>query len=216
MSAEPVRVVCFDLGGVVVRICRSWEEACRAAGVPVREAERFGHPGAVERRRELVRLYETGRVTSDEYWSRIAEATEGVYTPDEIERVHLAWILEDYPGIEALIERINRVPGVRTACLSNTNHAHWVSLIGGRFPAVSRLGHHVASHAIGVAKPHTEAYEIVERSLGFAGPSIAYFDDLQENIDAALKRRWRAFRVDHAGDTPAQIEAHIRSLGLAL
>ena len=31
--SERVTLVVFDLGGVVVRICRSWEEACRAAGV---------------------------------------------------------------------------------------------------------------------------------------------------------------------------------------
>ncbi|HBS28575.1 MAG TPA: hypothetical protein DEB06_03790 [Phycisphaerales bacterium] len=211
---DAVRVVCFDLGGVVVRICRSWEEACAGAGVPVRAPERLARPDLAERRRALVRRYETGGMSCAEYWAALAGATGGAYTPEEVERVHLAWILEDYPQMEALIERLNRLPGLRTACLSNTNHAHWVSLVGGRFPAVGRIAHHIASHAIGVAKPHEEAYAIVERALGVRGPEVAYFDDLQENIDAALARGWRAARVDHDADPAAQIGSVLREWGV--
>ena len=29
-------MICFDLGGVLVRICRSWPEGCREAGIPNR------------------------------------------------------------------------------------------------------------------------------------------------------------------------------------
>ena len=32
----PIRLVCFDLGGVLVKICRSWSDGCRAAGLDVR------------------------------------------------------------------------------------------------------------------------------------------------------------------------------------
>ena len=32
----PISLVCFDLGGVVVRICRSWAEGCAEAGLDVR------------------------------------------------------------------------------------------------------------------------------------------------------------------------------------
>ena len=31
-----LRLVCFDLGGVIIRICRTWAEGCTAAGVAVR------------------------------------------------------------------------------------------------------------------------------------------------------------------------------------
>ena len=37
------RTVCFDLGGVIVRICRSWEEGCHRAGVSLRDHDRFMH-----------------------------------------------------------------------------------------------------------------------------------------------------------------------------
>ena len=32
-------IVCFDIGGVLVRICRTWEEGCIAADVPLRPFE---------------------------------------------------------------------------------------------------------------------------------------------------------------------------------
>ena len=32
-DAQPMKVICFDFGGVLVRISRSWEEACDKAGI---------------------------------------------------------------------------------------------------------------------------------------------------------------------------------------
>src|SRR5688572_14461546 len=32
-TTTSVRLVCFDLGGVLVRIARGWDDACRRAGV---------------------------------------------------------------------------------------------------------------------------------------------------------------------------------------
>ena len=45
-----VRIVCFDWGGVILRHCRSWQEGCAAAGLPVHPEvltpePRDPHPG---------------------------------------------------------------------------------------------------------------------------------------------------------------------------
>ncbi len=37
MLEKRIRLVCFDLGGVVIRICRTWAEGCAAAGLEVRD-----------------------------------------------------------------------------------------------------------------------------------------------------------------------------------
>ena len=37
MSAPGLAV--FDLGGVIVRICRSWQEGCRAAGIALKSRD---------------------------------------------------------------------------------------------------------------------------------------------------------------------------------
>lgn len=205
-----VRLVCFDLGGVVVRICRSWPEACGVAGLDVRDAARFDDPARKQRRRELHALYETGRIECADYWRAISESIGGVYSPDEVERVHTSWIIEHYPGIVGVIEALGRMPGVQTGCLSNTNAAHWKLMNEGRHSeAVPRLKHRVASHLINAAKPDAMAYRIVEECTGMRPQEIVFFDDMPENIEAALARGWRAHRIDHTGDTAAQVRGHL-------
>ena len=50
-------VICFDLGGVLVRICRDWNEGCAAAGIDPRTHQ--PRPGHDERARawKALRMY---------------------------------------------------------------------------------------------------------------------------------------------------------------
>lgn len=204
------RVVVFDLGGVLVRICRTWEEACARASVPVRDMGRFREGNEAARRKELTHLHQTGAIACGEFFGAIASASGGQYSADEVRRVHEAWLIGDYAGVEALVEGLARA-GTRTACLSNTNHAHWEVLSAGpgRSRAVERLGTHLVSHRMRAAKPHEDIYRLAEESLGASPAQIVFFDDLEENVEAARRRGWRAHLIDHAGDPAAQIDRRL-------
>lgn len=213
------RIVCFDLGGVIVRICRSWEEGCARAGVPVREHARFMHEALRARRHELTDHHQCGALSIEAYCAAIAEASASIYAAHEIESVHRAWIIEEYPGVLGLIDRLNATPGVRTACLSNTNHAHWLQMLGHDergpvIPALARIGHRVASHEARLVKPHEAFYRHFEREVGSAPDRIIFFDDLIENVEAAREFGWSAHQIDHAGDTASQMGAHLRAAGV--
>lgn len=220
MSESSIRVVCFDLGGVVVRICRSWEEACARAGVPIREPSKFALQQFAQQRHSLVDLYQTGRLECDAYWRAIAQATGGLYSPEEVERVHSAWTMEDYPGVADLIADLNRREGVLTACLSNTNPRHWAILRGDRSPcepgspAIAGLRRTLVSHELGLAKPDAAIYAAAERALDARPPEILFFDDLEENTRAAAQRGWRTVTIDHQRDTAAQMRSHLRTHGV--
>lgn len=220
MSEGDVRVVCFDLGGVVVRICRTWEEACLRAGIPVRESSRFAAGEFAHKRRAIVDDYQTGRMACDDYWPAIAAATGGLYSPQEVERIHSAWTMEDYPGVADVIDALNRREGVLTACLSNTNPRHWSILRGNQAPthggsrAISSLRRTLVSHEVGLAKPDPEIYRAAERALDVRPDQILFFDDLSENIEAAAALGWRAVAIDHRRDTAAQMREHLKSYGL--
>ncbi len=220
MTGGQIRVVCFDLGGVVVRICRTWEQACARAGIPVREPSRFAAADLATRRHALVDAYQTGRLECDAFWRDIAKATDDLYSPNEILRIHDAWIMEEYHGIDALVEAINDRPGITTACLSNTNARHWSSIRGEREPshagsrAVARLHRTLVSHELGLAKPNPAIYAAAERILEARPEHILFFDDLPENTQAAAERGWNAVTVDHEGDTVAQMREHLRAAGL--
>lgn len=221
MTDRPIELVCFDLGGVLVRICRSWQEACARIGLEVRHSEAWDENRTA--RRVVTQQYGTGRIDCGSYARQIAQLTGGLYTAQEIMRVHDAWTIEDYPDVSDLLTRLNAA-GLPTACLSNTNHSHWVRLAhedDGRdragepeFPVVRLIQHRYASHLMGLAKPDPAIYAAFEQAMNAPPGGILFFDDLEENITAARQAGWIARQIDYRTDTAPQIESHLRELGL--
>ncbi len=205
-----VELVCFDLGGVVVRLCRSWEEGCLAAGVELRDRKRS--PEQEAQRGAAVQAYQRGALTSDAFFETVAGTFNGAYTPEEVERVHGAWILREYEGVGGLIRSLN-ASGVRTACLSNTNDGHWRMLEG--WDAVAALGSRHASHLMELAKPDEAIYRAFEEREGVSGDAVVFFEDTPANANAARAIGWRAEVVDPAEETLPQIEARLRAHGVA-
>ena len=202
-------LICFDLGGVLVRICRSWPEGCRAAGVPEREhrpASDHDH-----RKNELIIRYQTGRVDCEDFFQELSDLFGGLWSPEEAARVHHAWILEPYAGTAELIDELHRA-GLATACLSNTSHSHWAPLL--QVPAIQALGVRHASHLLGLHKPDPAIYRAFEVETGTPGEDIVFFDDLPENIAAARAAGWDAVRIDHARETAPQIRAALEERGV--
>jgi putative hydrolase of the HAD superfamily len=208
-SAAP-RIAVFDLGGVVVKICRSWQEGCAAAGVPVRPgAEEYltGAPVA-----QLMDRHQCGQLACADFHQQLSHAMQGLYTPQELFAIHRAWTQGDYPGIKEAIDRIH-IAGVDTGCLSNTNASHWEQLQSSA--ALSRVRHQHASHVLGLAKPNAQIYRAFERATGYTASEIIFFDDLAQNVAAAHACGWNAIRVDHTGDTAAQVLSVLRYVGVA-
>jgi len=203
-----VRLVCFDWGGVILRICRTWDEALGQAGLDKRIDP--DDPAIVERRRPISLAYQTGRIACADFFASLSDAVGAAYTPEELRRLHDAYLIEEYPGVRPLIDRVHRAGRVETGLLSNTNHRHWVRHLDDErpadFPTVGLLGHRHASHLLGVAKPEEAIFRRFEAESGFGPESILLFDDLEDNVAAARRAGWRAERIDHAGDTAAQME----------
>lgn len=216
MADTTVRMVCFDAGGVLVRICRTWQQRCERAGIPFRwdnEAE-----ADTDERRAIHAEFERGRMSPDAYFAALAASADGLYTPEELHAIHVAWIAEEYPGVRSLVRALREVPTVSTGLLSNTNAVHWMSasMTGDRGSAVSGLDHPHASHLLGLTKPSAEIFRAFERQSGFDAGGILYFDDLHENVEAARAAGWTAEQIDHTGDTAAQIVTHLAARGVRL
>ena len=202
-------IVCFDSGGVLVRICRTWEEGCRAAGVPVRPFDE--KPGHVERRQSLVAALQRGEVEDADYHRRLSDLFEGIWSPEEVASIDSAWLLEAYPGTLELIGELHDA-GVRTACLSNTSGGHWGALL--EYDNVAALGNRHASHLLGLAKPDPRIYTEFERLVGLRSEEILFFDDLEANVEASAAGGWDAVRIDHEGDTATQMRSALRIRGI--
>lgn len=212
MSSEPVRVACFDLGGVVIRICRSYADGCRAAGLDLR-ADDAAINAAFDRSHDLVEAHQTGRLPGPAYFERLSAALDGLYSPAEVGAIHRAWTQDHYDGVVDLIETLNAA-GVVTAALSNTNAEH-LEVIGD-MPGMRAFRHVVASHLVGLHKPDPAIYRALESTVGASGPAIVFFDDLPANVAAARRLGWRAEAIDPLGDTAAQMTAALRGHGVGL
>jgi glucose-1-phosphatase len=224
MPDQRQRVVCFDLGGVLVRLSGSWREACKRAGLPERNPDWLSSPDWRAHRQLLGEPYQRGEIDCDAYFAGLSASSGGLYSAAELESMHAAWTLEHYEGALALVRSLNALADVATACLSNTNHAHWVRLAGidgrGEYPAVLELQHRLASHLLGCAKPDPRIFELARAELSAPGPvtpaNIFFFDDLEENVSAARAAGWSAYRVNPAGDTVGEMRAVLRRSGFRI
>lgn len=213
------RVVCFDWGGVILRHCRSWDEACAAAGLDVREG--VHDPDLVGLRRIASRAYQCGRLECDAFFELLAFATGGLYSEAECRLLHDAWLISEYAGVGAVIDELE-ARGVATALLSNTNATHWSRMapgggamgVGPHFPTAAKTRIRVASQLVGLAKPDASIYAAFERISGAAAGEIVFFDDVHENVVAARERGWRAIEVDHTRETEPQIRGALVEMGV--
>ena len=198
MNERRVRLVCFDLGVVIIRICQTWKERIAAAGLKMRDPTLWDKIRPT--RNALMVRYMTGCVTGRQFAQQLSEALESQYNRAEIMAIHDAWLIDEYEGVGTIVDQLHRA-GIDTAALSNTTNEHWARM--DEFPTVGRLRHRFASHELGLSKPDPAIYRHVERQLGYTGQQILFFDDTEENVTAAREVGWRATRVDPAG-VPAQ------------
>lgn len=215
MKRQTIRMVCFDVGGVLVRHCRSWREGCAAAGLPVRDGSDTEE--MARRRKELACLLTTGRLTPREFYEQMAAACGGLYTPAEVERIHHAWLGPEYEGVGLVIARLVEAGRAETGVLSNTNEPHWMRLEAAdstEYQTPRLLRHRHASHRLGAMKPAAEAFALFERHTGFRGEEILFLEDLPENAAAAAERGWRVELIDHTRETARQIETVLQRHGL--
>lgn len=212
-GGDGVRLVAFDLGDVLVRICRGWAHACEVAGVPAPRRELDDATRAALH--DCVCRNETGELDLDAFAAEVAPAL-GV-EPKHVRAVSDAYLLGPYPGACELLDELHAA-GVATACLSNTNANHWRLMTDPSSHAwipLDRMTWRFASHLARARKPDDAIYRHVERETGLPGEAILFFDNLEENVAAARRRGWRAEVIDTAPDEPiAQAREHLRRHGV--
>ncbi len=204
-----IRLVCFDLGGVVIRICRTWAEGCAAAGLEVRDPSLWRQTRSA--RWALIVQYQTGRIDGRTYAAQASALVDGLYSPSEILGIHHAWMQEEHEGVAELVDRLHDA-GLDTAALSNTNPDHWARIV--QYPAVMRIRHHLASHRLGLHKPDPSIYRRLEQQLGYSSPEILFFDDMAENVEAARAVGWHAEHIDPEASPRDQITAALTTHGV--
>ncbi len=206
-----IRLICFDLGGVLVQIRSSWRDACAAAGVALPAAMSDG--SITEQLGGLAREATIGRVNADQLFER-TRAVTGL-SLQQVRAISSAMLIEPYAGVPDLIDDL-LVAGRPTACLSNTHDHHWRLLTenAGPYTWMNRLAYRFASHRIGCAKPEPAIYRHVEDATGAHGSEVLFFDDLPAHCAAAAQLGWQTHCINAADDPVRQIRCVLADRGL--
>ncbi|MAY74218.1 MAG: hypothetical protein CMJ31_05710 [Phycisphaerae bacterium] len=212
-ESRRVRVVCFDWGGVILRICRSFEEGVAAAGLELRDG--YDAADLYDVRRKLSHDYQIGAIEDADFFTRVSDSLRGLYSADEIAAIHDAWLVGEYKGVGDIMDELNASPSVKTAMLSNTNARHW-SRREHDFPTCGKAELPHASHLLGLAKPDPAIYAAFTKAVAVDSDQILFFDDLAENIEAARTAGWQAVHIDHTTETADQIRLGLKNRGIAI
>jgi glucose-1-phosphatase len=176
------RAVIFDLGKVLLhfdfqRGYRALAERCphAACDIPARI-------GA-----NLVEKFETGRISSREFFAQFSRQIELSAGYDEFCEIWNGIFTETLIP-EAMLEGL--ASRYRLLLLSNTNAIHF-EMIRRTYPMLRHFHHLVLSYEVGAAKPHPEIFEEAVRRAGCRPEECFYTDDVPKFVDAA-----RALGID--------------------
>ncbi|MEM8781574.1 MAG: HAD-IA family hydrolase [Planctomycetota bacterium] len=229
MPTPPIpELVVFDLGRVLLRIADDWDHCAALSGVPLPAAlggdisasHTRDHDDADHALEAAFAAYETGRTSTDEFFA-FAAPRLGLPVADA-RRLFDGWLIDPMPGLLTLLDDLDAAkaanPKLRTACLSNTNAAHWEHIDGTTGHACSmpidRLDFPLASQLLGHAKPDPACYAAFERHTGFSGDAVLFLDDLPANVAAAQAHGWRAVTVPRSNDAIPFVREQLQAFGV--
>lgn len=204
----PIRVVMFDIGGILEVIPEGGDPATRFPALDKEwEARLDLPPGHLSRCFEPIAADGAfGRCGYDEWCARFHAAT-GMNQEDFAAYMTAFWDIYMGNPNEELIAWFRALrPRYRTAILSN-------SFVGAREQEEARYGFTslvdlaIYSHEEGVRKPDPRIYEIAIERLGVAPAEILFLDDLQENVEAARAAGIEAVLFTSTAQAIADIEA---------
>lgn len=208
-----IRLVVFDIGRVLLRLCDDIHHACRRAGVEL-DLDKV-HPSALIILDDLACRHDVGLIDIHGFAREASEALG--LTPEQVLAMSDRFLYHAFSGVPELVDELN-ARGIDTACLSNTNASHWRIMNDPAEEAhlpLHRLTHRFASHLVRLRKPDPAIYAHVERETGIAPNQIVFFDDVIENVEAAISRGWKAHRVDPRSENPIpMIRGELARLGL--
>jgi glucose-1-phosphatase len=177
-------VVVFDLGKVLVDFDYS-RAARRIAAQSQRSAAEVQ---ALIDNSPLLFRYETGRLTREEFYREVCQATGFTGTLAEF----CDYFSDVFTPMESMIalHASLRRSGYPTYIFSNTNDLA-IAHIQRSFPFFAHFNDYVYSFEHGAMKPEAKLYEVVERVTGREGAAILYLDDRIENVEAGRRRGWQ-------------------------
>jgi len=187
----------FDIGNVVLDFDLSimLGRTARLSNRETREITRwFG-------RTDLERRFETGIVKPEAFFEEVKNALD---LPFEYEAFVSLWnhIFSETAGTSQILRELHG--GVKLLAATNTNRLH-LDYIRENFEILDIFDALIASCETGKRKPHPAVYHEVARLAGTEPARIVFIDDLERNVQGALRAGMRGVLFRGATDLRRQL-----------
>jgi putative hydrolase of the HAD superfamily len=202
MESDPIySAIVYDFGNVLVeidfaRVLNRWAEHAKTD--PRWLFERFHHGPAYQ-------AHERDEIDAAGYFESLRR--EGlVMTDEQFADGWLAVFGEEIAPTVAAVKRL--APVVPQYLLSNTNRLHHAHFATRYAQALAPLRGQFLSYQMRLRKPERAAYDHVVREIGVEPGRILYFDDLEENVQAARAAGMDSVLVGSHDDVSRVVERH--------
>lgn len=184
--AEPVELVLFDLGGVLVEV-RGVPALQELTGIDSEE-QLWGRWLTCR----WVRRFESGGCSEEEFAAGLVADWQLQLSPEKFLQAFRNWPTGPLPGAAQLVADTSA--HVATGCFSNTNTLHWRDHIAA-WPLVDLLEHRFLSFELGLLKPDVEAFQRVADLLETPAERVLFLDDNAVNVAGAAAAGFRAMQA---------------------
>lgn len=200
------KLICFDLGGVLVKIksgvsgellalCPSH----RRADLETLIRDDFVH---AQDDFSLNERYQLGHLSTEDYIGQLLPLFEGKLSERELREKALSVIAGEYDSVAGLLPKLRNK--FRLGCYSNTHDLHWRHMHS-RFSWFEHFEFELASHLTGIAKPHPDSFLAICRIAGVAPSECLFIDDRIVNIEGANSVGMKALLCTNPDDLAAKL-----------
>jgi glucose-1-phosphatase len=184
--AEPVELVLFDLGGVLIEIpgVRAMLEL-----TGIKSEEELWRRWLTCR---WVRSFESGDCSGAEFAAGVVADWQLELSAAVFLEAFRDWPAGPLPGAAALVAQTRA--SVATGCFSNTNALHWHDHIA-QWPLTGLFDHRFLSFKLGRVKPDIAAFTHVADLLEVPAGRVLFLDDNALNVAGAAAAGFQAARA---------------------
>jgi len=189
------RAVIFDLGGVY------FKDALLSFG-DLSKKEGFSSNRFLEViRKKYFNKIEIGKMAEEDFWHRFKHDV-GFKMPIAEAKSYFLSQHKPMPGMKELVRDVRKE--VKVGLLTN-NVKKWFSRIDKHYKISREFDEVIVSEDVKIRKPEKKIYLIMAKSLGVNPSECIFFDDYQENVQAASRFGFKAFKFISAGQVKKEL-----------
>ncbi|MCX5813393.1 MAG: HAD family phosphatase [Proteobacteria bacterium] len=179
-----IKLFVFDLGNVILPFehrqiaAKLYEKSEKKTAISPDDIFKF----LFDRGKGVVNIYETGQISSIEFFSQLRE------------HYRLAMDFEEFKGIWNPIFSENlqvsdaisylKSKGYPVFLLSDTNELHF-TYVTETYPIVHKMDEWILSYKVGVKKPVKRIYDVIFEKTDVDRDEVFYIDDIERYVEAA-------------------------------